>query len=432
MSPNEWHPLGGGGGIPSDMVTTDVINDRAHKVSIYPESALSKTLMTDAWSRLKSVSDRSILHGMFTFNVPYQTWYESIDGVEQSSFSNASSLNGKLILSSSGVTNEKVKLSSFRNPRYEPNRGHIYSVSIFLPSGGVGERSFGVFNKDSGVMFRLKSDGFLYGVRRTTIDGVPVDTEEQITIPEGVDLTKGNTFDIQFQWRGVGDYFFYINQELVLAQQNIGSLTNLSMSNPASPISFECIDQGSQVYIECGCVDVTTEGGINNGKTYGSISVNNDSGQIAGTGFNFPVLAVRNKVNFGTISNTRDVLALLATAYADQRSVLRVWATRDETAITLNDQVWSDFGDAHIEYIVSTLNSDGSPLVGSAITFDTSKAVLIFGARVDQDQSYATSALFEGRTEIHQTPGDIFVFTLHRENGQNVNVGVTYEFAEAI
>ena len=66
------------------------------------------------------------------------------------------------------------------------------------------------------------------------------------------------------------------------------------------------------------------------------------------------------------------------------------------------------------------------------MTFDTAKATLVFSSRVDQDQSYATSALFEGRTEIYQTPGDIFILTMHRETGGAVNVGVTYEFAEAI
>jgi hypothetical protein len=66
------------------------------------------------------------------------------------------------------------------------------------------------------------------------------------------------------------------------------------------------------------------------------------------------------------------------------------------------------------------------------MAFDTSKAQLIFGARIDQDQSYSTSALFEGRTEIYQTPGDIFIFTVHRETGGSTSVGITYEFAEAI
>ena len=69
---------------------------------------------------------------------------------------------------------------------------------------------------------------------------------------------------------------------------------------------------------------------------------------------------------------------------------------------------------------------------GTPMTFDTTGLTPIFGCRVPQDGTYATSALFEGRTEIYLTPGDMFVFTLHRENGGASTGGVTFEFAEAI
>lgn len=390
-----------------------------------------KSLSTDAWARLKTTQDNSIVHGMFTFNVPVTKWKESLDSVEQTAFSNAVSTDGKLVLSS-GALNQRVKLESFRNPRYEPNRGHLYASSMFIPSpAAAAERSFGSFTEEGGVMFRVRG-GVLYAVRRTTVSAVTTDIEEAITLPDGADLSKGNTFDIQFQWRGVGNYYFFFNQRVVHEMEILGTLTELSTFNPAAPIAFEAINQGSAVDLVCGCVDVTSEGGKDNGKTYGSISTNSQTGSVAISGYNVPIVAVLNKTSVSSLINTRDVLALLATAYADQRCVLRVWATRDQTAITLNGQVYSDFGDGHLEYIVHDLNADGTPIGGSPMTFDTTKAQLIFGARVDQDNSYATSALFEGRTNIYQTPGDVFIFTMHRENGNAANVGVTYEFAESI
>ena len=184
--------------------------------------------------------------------------------------------------------------------------------------------------------------------------------------------------------------------------------------------------------MQFGCVDITAEGGKDNGKEYGSISINNTSGQVAISGFNVPIIVVRSKSIVSTLINTRDTLALLASAYADNKAFLRVWATRDDTAITLNDQVYSDFRDGHLEKVVYDLNADGTALVGTAMTFDTSKADLIFGCRVGQDSTYSTSALFEGRTAVYQTPGDIFIFTMHRENGGALNCGVTFELAEEI
>ena len=450
--------------------TSKLVITETRLTSTADETTDTKTYNTDAWYREKVVNDKSLFHGMFTYNIPADTWYEMIDDVEQTAFVSATSADGKLNLVS-GALNEKRQLRSFRHPRYEPNRGHIYSISAFLPSPSAsGERTFGLFTKEAGAAFRLR-DGTLYAVRRTTIGGTTTDTEVEITLPAGIDLAMGNVFDIQFQWRGVGSFFFYINLQKVASLDLLGTLDELSVFNPALPVAYECINQGDAVTIqggcvdvsseggkengktygsvgtsteagsiayECinqgdavtiqgGCVDVSSEGGKENGKTYGSVGTSTEAGSIAVSGFNQPVLVVRNKKLFGSLLNTRDMVALLATVYADQRCVFRVWTTRDETTITLNDQTWQDFRDGHIDYI-----EYDNPNVANPITFDTTKAVLVFGSRVDQDQSYSTSALFEGRTDINQTPGDIFIFTVHRETGGATNVGCNYEFAEAI
>ena len=97
------------------------------------------------------------------------------------------------------------------------------------------------------------------------------------------------------------------------------------------------------------------------------------------------------------------------------------------SAITENDQNWVNYGDGHLEYM-----EYDNPNVTNPMTFDTSKAYNVFGCRVDQDQTYSTSALFEGRTEIYLTPGDLFIFTVHRETGGGMNAGVSFEFGEEI
>lgn len=206
------------------------------------EDSSNKTYNTDAWFRNKVVLDESIFHGMFTYNIPADMWYEMIDDVEQPTFVSAVSTDGKMVLSS-GLLNEKRQLRSFRNPRYEPNRGHLYSLSAILPSkDSIGERSFGVFTGEAGVGFRLRS-GVLYAFRRTTVSGVTSDIEEVIDVPSDIDLEKGNVFDAQFQWRGVGSYFFYINLTLVHTMDLLGTLTELSLFNPALPAAFESINQ---------------------------------------------------------------------------------------------------------------------------------------------------------------------------------------------
>lgn len=389
------------------------------------QQVVKNELGYDAWGRLKTVTDRSLFHGMFTYNVPVKVWEEDFNGTIQPA-TLATSVDGELHLVSGNTVLDDTTLRSFRHPRYQPNRGHLYSSSIFLPVvGAAGTRSFGMFTSESGVFFSLIS-GALFAVVRTTIGGITTVDGHAIDTT-GIDLTKGNIYDIQMQWRGVGNYRFFINNVLVKEIEYLGTRDNLTMFNPANPVAFQCVNNGDEVEIVCGCVDVTSEGGDSNGKEYGSVGISNNAGQVALTGYNVPIIAIRSKLTVNSLINTRDTLALLSSAYGDQRCVFRVWSTRDFTAITENNQSWSDFGDGHLEYI-----EYDNPDVVTPMSFDTAKADLIFSARINQDETYATSALFEGRTEIYQTPGDMFVFTLHRETGGAMNGGITYEFAEAI
>jgi len=393
-----------------------------------PVDLTTNDLGRDAWGRPKTINDNSIFHGMFTYNVPVSTWYETLNGVlNTGAFIFSSSVDGALNVICGGALNDNTVLSSYRNPRYEPNRGALFSTAgWFTNPTGLMTREFGTFTDQAGVFFRLKSGGTLVGVIRTSISGVPQEQEYPLTLPAGVDLSKNNVFDIQYQWRGAGDYKWFVNLQEVGDSETLGTLTRLSMFNPALPVAFSSENLGDNDPMNFGCVDVTSEGGKDNGKTYGSVGIQSESGQVAITGFNAPVLAIRSKPTIGALINTRDTLALLLSSYADQKAFIRVWVTRDFAAITENSDSWNDFGDGHLEHI--EVNNGA----GTDMTFDTTGLTPVFGCRVGQDNTYSTSALFEGRTEIYLTPGDMFVFTMHRENGGAALVGCTFEFAEAI
>lgn len=183
---------------------------------------------------------------------------------------------------------------------------------------------------------------------------------------------------------------------------------------------------GDNVEIKSGCVDLSTEGGNGNNGVYGSVTIENESASVAITGYNQPVLSIRSKPTINGLINTRDVLALLVSAYSNQKSIFRVWFTRDFSAITDGTQSWSDYGDGHLEY----LNYD--PNTATPAVFDNNKAGLTFGCRINLDDTYASTALFNDRTDIYLTAGDMLIFTLHRENGQGASAGVSFEFAQFI
>ncbi len=413
----------------------------ANPMPIVPANGDTAGMMLDAWGRPKSIIDISLFSSLFTKNIPGAKWLEYVNDNEQTTISNAVSDNGRLKLTATAPLNDVVCLSSKLHPRYEPNRGMDYASSIALPSPtALGERDFGCFirNDESGVYFRLRSDGKLYARLVTTQGGSPVVVaDEEITIPFDIDLSKGFICDIQFQWRGMGEYFFWIGDpaigklKLVHTINFMNTSDEVSMFNPACPISFRCKNLGDQVVIFCGCVDISSEGGIGENLEYNSVSMPNLSGEVNGSGFNVPIMVVRNKSLFDGLINTRDMLAFAASAYADARSFFRVWVTRDDTAITLNDQIYTDIGDGHSEFIIYDTNADGTALIGTPITFDTSKAFNTFGSRVNANDTFVTPAP-KGDGKIWQTEGDLFIFTIHRDNGGTGNFGATYEFLEAI
>ena len=87
-------------------------------------------LSLDAWTRPKAVIDKSLIHGLFTASVPREVWKEVVNDVETAgtaSFTNCSSVFGLAHVSSGPALNDVTCLDTFRSPRYEPNRGHLYS-----------------------------------------------------------------------------------------------------------------------------------------------------------------------------------------------------------------------------------------------------------------------------------------------------------------
>jgi len=154
---------------------------------------------------------------------------------------------------------------------------------------------------------------------------------------------------------------------------------------------------------------------VGNGKIYGAIVATD----VALSGTSQPALIVRNKDLVNSLINTRDIEALTAVFSSDTRCTAEVWATRDDTAITLNGDTFTNYGEGHLEYLIPT-----------NATFDTAKAVQTYAAKVPANSTVETSAVYPGVSEIIQTPGDILIFSF--TSTPNIEASVTYEFAEAI
>ena len=375
-------------------------------------------IYSDAWGRQKVVSDFSMFHGLFTFDVPDKMWIEYFNGVEQVK-TNATSVNGMLKLESNGGS---TYLMSKRHPRYQPNRGMLYSDSQILEGA-------------------THTNGKLYAVVRTTVDGITTDNKKLILL-DAIDPAKGNIYDIQSQWRGVGNIKFFINQKEVVTFDYLGKLDELSVSNPALPLGFECentgvirfgqfapadgmffewvFDVAQETSTRCGCVDVTSEGGSKENRQYLSVATSSESGSQPIDGFNDPVIAIRIPNMFLGKMNTRDCILTRVSGYSDQRSVMRIWYTRNGVGIT--GGTWSPINGGNVEVSEDITSIDTAQL----------QLQLVHSVRVDQDTTISVANPDANYGDFFLVHGDYLAVTIHRETGGGANAGATIELEEEL
>jgi hypothetical protein len=268
------------------------------------------------------------MHGMWTFDIPASIFFMYENGAQVYTSTNIVSTGGAAVLTTS-ATKTALILEGRVAPRYQPNRGHLFSTALWCPSKTAdGVREWGVQTADNGVFFRLKADGLLYAVQRS----LTVETKEELIDTSGVtgfDVQKGNIYDIQYQWRGVGNYNFYINNVLVHTFSNLGTLTALSMANPALPVSFKCTRTSADVAMHIGCVDITSENGDDDALQPKSAYAN-----ITRNGTDVPVISIYNPLLIGSVTNTRTVYLTRVTVSCDKKTVFKIWRHRDPALLT--------------------------------------------------------------------------------------------------
>lgn len=293
-------------------------------------------LVTDAWGIQKVSSPTSLFHGMWTFDIPASMWFMYENSSQVYTSTNIISTGGVAQLTAD-VTNTVVALESKVCPRYQPNRGHLFSTSGWFPTKTAdGIRDFGLYTDEDGVFFRLKADGKLYAVLRRGSSEV-LEEEIDTSILTGFDVEKNNIYDIQFQWRSAGNYYFYIGDpstglSVLVHQFNLlGTLTSASLENPALPICYKAIRTTEDVVMNIGCADITAENGLTNDtEQYESAYAE----AVAVSGTDKPVIVVRQPLQISSKTNTRTATLARITVTSDKKGVFKVWATRDASAIT--------------------------------------------------------------------------------------------------
>lgn len=304
------------------------------QVDLCNQTLGSGDLTADAWGIQKVSYPYSLFHGMWTFDIPAAMWFMYETGVQVYTSTNIVSTGGVAKLSTTGKTT--VTMESRESPRYQPNRGHLFSTAGWFPNKtAAAVRDFGLFTAENGVFFRLKSDGLLYAVLKSN----GTETYESVINTSGLtglDVEKSNIYDIQFQWRSAGNYKFYIGDpatgtsKLVHTIDNLGKLTSASLQDPALPIAFKATNAGSDAELYIGCADVTSENGTGGVYQYESSFI--EGRAVNGT--NAPVIVIYNPLQISSKTNTRGLQLARISVICSKKATFKVWAGRDPSAIT--------------------------------------------------------------------------------------------------
>jgi hypothetical protein len=324
----------------ADAIWKKWLNALYEKVKEIVEDEWGKGDLTlDAWGTPKVTMDTSLFHGLFTFDVPATMWLINENGTEtpNSASTKATSIDGRLNVTSGGTASDTCEVESRRHPRYQPDRGLKYAASLGFKGANLdGILKAGLIAADNGVYFKTIGDGELCAC---IFSGGVETHSEQITFPFEIDITKGNIYDIRLQWRGVGNVEYFAGNpatghlELVHKIELLGTLDEkLSIENPALSIGFHAENVSEEVSLWCGCADITSEGGGIDREQYGEHTA--DRTVTSGAADTQGILALRNPVlapNGKT--NTRDLSLARITITADKKSSFKVYQTRDATAI---------------------------------------------------------------------------------------------------
>lgn len=290
-------------------------------------------LIRDAWGVPKVSLPVSVFHGNWTFDIPASMWFMYENSVQVYASTNIVSVNGHAKLLADAA-NTVVKLESRECPRYQPNRGHLFSTAGWFPNKTAdGVREWGLLNDTNGVFFRLKSDGLLYAV---LLSG-GVESEHLIpeaNLPADFNVELNNVYDIQYQWGSAGDYYFYVvdatssTPKLVYHLQHLNTVAAVSMENPALPAGFKATRTTEDVEMHIGCADITSENGIADMEQYNSayaesITISTDT----------PVIVIKQPALITTKTNTRTISLARVTVNCSKKANFKVWVTRDPAAI---------------------------------------------------------------------------------------------------
>jgi hypothetical protein len=407
------------------IITEPVVGGNPQYTELSPNS-----YQAAAFGDMRVAAPYTLLDTNFKYDLEHHEWESAVvGGGVVSHLPNESA--AKLAVTTANADRARLRTITFF--RYQAGKGHRVKMTCVQADTGQANqtRRWGYFDDNDGLFFELTGTS-LYVVRRTSTSGSPVDTQVAKaswsydpmdgTGPSGVtlDVTKGNIYEFNFQWLGVGKVRVFVNGFLVHVFDNANTYTVPYIKTAVLPVQGEIINTGASTasYFKIICSSVISEGGMAPPEyTFGAYN----TADISVTTTERPLLSIRPAATHNSITN-RILLVpkLLIVSSESQRAGYRVVIN---TSLTGASYAAAD-ADSAAEYDISaTAFSGGKTVLRGMIPVGEAKEIYL-----DSFFHYLGRVL---RRSAFDATSDILTVLALNEGAGNTNMRASLTWGEA-
>jgi len=286
-----------------------------NNVAIEPVSnALQVDIPRSAFGEVEVVEPTPVVQADFIYNVNADVVDSTVTG--SGTVTQADSM---VVLQTTAATSSSAKVETKRYLKYRPGQGcHVRGTALFTTGVANSEQLFGAGDSVDGLFFGFNGTSFGIMTRNDSVDtwvaqvdwnGDKMDGTGGASNPTGqnLDPTKGNVYQINFQWLGFGLIEFAIEDATtgrfvpVHQVRYANANTVPSLLNPSFPILWSVENTTNNT-------NITVKGASCVGEIEGKIeylgptnAIGNSKAGVTTTLTN--IITIRNKSTYQTITN---------------------------------------------------------------------------------------------------------------------------------
>lgn len=392
-------------------------------VSIEPvTNALDVSIPRGAFGELETVEPTPVIQVDFIYNINADMVDTTLTGS-----GTATQANSMAVLETTAATSSSAMIETKRFLKYRPGQGcHVRGTALYTTGVAGSEQLFGCGDADDGLFFGYNGTSFGVMTRNSGVDtwvaqenwnGDKMDGTGGSSNPTGqnLDTTKGNVYQINFQWLGFGLIEFSIedaNTGRFVPVHSISyanSNTVPSLSNPSFPIlwSVENTTNNTNITLKgascCGEIEGKVEylgptNAIGNSKTGVTTTLTN-------------IVTIRNKSTYQTLTNRTPINILKYSISVDGTKPAEFQIVKNAT-----------LGGTPSYTDISTNTS--------VIEYDTAGTTVTGGQTIDFGTLGATGTVSEGgtqTTDIIILPGETLTLAVNAtQSTTDATVGIRW------